>query len=150
PPPSTRGRGFVVATVVAVVLAVLLGSVGVYAFLRPGGVDTAAAPPPPASVAPTNPVSPPSSSAPSSPQPPPQTGQQPGSGGQNSALSADQQAAVAAVSPGLVDIVSTIGYGGQQGAGTGIVLTSDGLVLTNHHVVAGSTSLEVTDIANGK
>ncbi len=31
-----------------------------------------------------------------------------------------------------------------------MVLTSDGLVLTNHHVVAGSTSLKVTDIGNGK
>ena len=65
-------------------------------------------------------------------------------------LTDDQQAAVAAVSPGLVDIVSTIGYDGAQGAGTGVVLTSDGLVLTNHHVVAGSTSLRVTDIGNGK
>ena len=38
----------------------------------------------------------------------------------------------------------------RQGAGTGVVLTADGLVLTNHHVVAGSTSLAVTDIGNGK
>jgi S1-C subfamily serine protease len=57
---------------------------------------------------------------------------------------------VAAVSPGLVDIVSTIGYDGAQGAGTGVVLTSDGIVLTNHHVVAGSTSISVTDVGSGK
>ena len=65
-------------------------------------------------------------------------------------LTDKQKAAVAAVSPGLVDIVSTIGYDGAQGAGTGMVLNSDGLVLTNHHVVAGATSISVTDIGNGQ
>ena len=35
-------------------------------------------------------------------------------------------------------------------AGTGIVLSSDGLVLTNNHVVAGATSISVTDVGNGQ
>ena len=35
-------------------------------------------------------------------------------------------------------------------AGTGIVLSSDGLVLTNNHVVAGATSVSVTDVGNGQ
>ena len=52
--------------------------------------------------------------------------------------------AVAAVAPGLVNIISTVGYDGSEAAGTGVVLTSDGVVLTNHHVVAGSTSLKVS------
>ena len=66
------------------------------------------------------------------------------------ALTEKQKAIVAAVSPGLVNIVSTVGYDGGEGAGTGEVLTSDGLILTNHHVVAGSTSIKVTVISNGK
>jgi len=79
------------------------------------------------------------------------SGQQGSSGSQAAPNLTDQQkAAIAAVSPGLVDIVSTIGYDGAQGAGTGMVLNSDGLVLTNHHVVAGATSISVTDIGNGQ
>jgi S1-C subfamily serine protease len=31
-----------------------------------------------------------------------------------------------------------------------VVLTSDGLILTNNHVVAGATSISVTDVGNGK
>jgi S1-C subfamily serine protease len=56
----------------------------------------------------------------------------------------------AKVDPGLVDVVSTIDYGEGEAAGTGIVLTSSGEVLTNNHVVEGATSIEVTDIGNGK
>ncbi len=56
----------------------------------------------------------------------------------------------AKVDPGLVDVVSTIDYGAAEAAGTGIVLTSSGEVLTNNHVVEGATSIKVTDIGNGK
>jgi S1-C subfamily serine protease len=56
----------------------------------------------------------------------------------------------AKVDPGLVDVVSTLEYGEDEAAGTGIVLTSSGEVLTNNHVVEGATSIEVTDIGNGK
>jgi S1-C subfamily serine protease len=56
----------------------------------------------------------------------------------------------AKVDPGLVDVVSTIDYGEGEAAGTGIVLTSSGEVLTNNHVVEGATSIKVTDIGNGK
>jgi S1-C subfamily serine protease len=72
------------------------------------------------------------------------------SGSQPSQGTAQRNPAAAAVTPGLVDIVSTIGFDGREGAGTGIILSSDGLVLTNHHVVAGSTSLTVTAVATGK
>ena len=41
---------------------------------------------------------------------------------------------------GLVRIVSTMGFDGGAGVGTGMVLTSDGEVVTNHHVVEGATS----------
>jgi S1-C subfamily serine protease len=53
------------------------------------------------------------------------------------------------VAPGLVDVVTTLGYEGGQAAGTGIVLTSSGEVLTNNHVIDGATNIQVTDIGNG-
>lgn len=51
---------------------------------------------------------------------------------------------------GVVDIVATENFGQGEAAGTGIILTSNGRVLTNNHVVEGSTSLEVTDLSTGK
>jgi S1-C subfamily serine protease len=44
-----------------------------------------------------------------------------------------------AVDPAIVDIYSTVGNG--EAAGTGMVLTSDGLVLTNNHVIADGTDI---------
>jgi S1-C subfamily serine protease len=52
--------------------------------------------------------------------------------------------------PGLVDVISTLGYQHGTAEGTGMVLTSNGEVLTNNHVVAGATSIQVRDIGNGK
>ena len=54
------------------------------------------------------------------------------------------------VDPALVDIVSTEGDQGAVAAGTGIVLTSNGTVLTNNHVIRGATSIKVTDVGNGR
>ena len=54
------------------------------------------------------------------------------------------------VDPALVDIVTTMGAQGASAAGTGIVLTSDGEVLTNNHVIRGATSIKVTDVGNGR
>jgi S1-C subfamily serine protease len=45
--------------------------------------------------------------------------------------------------PAIVDVVTTLGYQNGQAAGTGIVLTSNGEVLTNHHVVQGATTISV-------
>jgi S1-C subfamily serine protease len=64
----------------------------------------------------------------------------------------DAQTVAAKVSPGLVDVntvVATLGQGGEA-AGTGMVLTSAGLVLTNNHVVQGSTSIRVTIPSSGR
>ena len=51
------------------------------------------------------------------------------------------------VDPGLVDITTT--FAGQTGTaeGTGMILTSNGLVLTNNHVVEDAATLSVRDIA---
>ncbi len=79
-----------------------------------------------------------------------------GSGGSSSGSNeaagapADVPAIAAKVSPALVDVNVTFNYQDAGGAGTGIVLTSDGLVLTNNHVVDEATKISVTDVGNGK
>jgi S1-C subfamily serine protease len=71
------------------------------------------------------------------------------SGGSGS--SALSPAAVAGkVDPGLVDIMTTLGYQRGAAAGTGMVLTPDGEVLTNNHVIAGATAILARDIGNGR
>jgi S1-C subfamily serine protease len=59
-------------------------------------------------------------------------------------------AAVQRSEAALVDINTSIDGGSEGGAGTGVVLTSDGVVLTNNHVVDGATSISVTDLGNGQ
>ena len=49
-----------------------------------------------------------------------------------------------------MDINTTLGYAQEQAAGTGIVLTSSGEILTNNHVIDGATTISVTDVGNGK
>ena len=66
----------------------------------------------------------------------------------STALSTSQIAS--RIDPGLVDIVSTLGYQSAEAAGTGMVVTSSGEVLTNNHVIDGATSIKVTDIGNGR
>jgi S1-C subfamily serine protease len=56
---------------------------------------------------------------------------------------------VAKVSPALVHINVRLGQR-AEGAGTGIVLSSSGEVLTNNHVISGATSISVTDVGNGQ
>jgi S1-C subfamily serine protease len=51
---------------------------------------------------------------------------------------------------GIVTIVSTLQYQNAQSAGTGMILTSNGEVLTNNHVVNGATSIVVTVASTGK
>ena len=54
------------------------------------------------------------------------------------------------VDPAIVDVTSTLGYQQATAKGTGIVLTSNGEILTNNHVINGATAISVTDIGNGK
>jgi S1-C subfamily serine protease len=49
-----------------------------------------------------------------------------------------------------VDIDTTLSYQGEEAAGTGMVLTSTGEILTNNHVIDGETAIRVTDLGNGK
>jgi S1-C subfamily serine protease len=62
----------------------------------------------------------------------------------------DVSAIAAKVDQAVVDINVTLNYQDAEGAGTGIVLTSNGEVLTNNHVVDGATKISVTDVGNGR
>jgi S1-C subfamily serine protease len=57
---------------------------------------------------------------------------------------------IAKVSPGLVLINTTLQYNSEAAAGTGMVINADGLVLTNNHVIRGSTRITATVVATGK
>jgi len=58
--------------------------------------------------------------------------------------------ATAAQEIGVVDVTTVLGYSGAEAAGTGMVLTSGGEILTNNHVVEGSTSISVTVVTTGQ
>jgi len=51
---------------------------------------------------------------------------------------------------GVVDIDTVLSYAGAEAAGTGLVLTSTGEILTNNHVVVGSTGIVVTIVSSGR
>lgn len=62
----------------------------------------------------------------------------------------DSEPATDSESTGVVLINTTVGDGTAQGAGTGLAITGDGIVVTNHHVVEGATSITVTDPSTGE
>jgi S1-C subfamily serine protease len=62
----------------------------------------------------------------------------------------DSQPATAAQSAGVVLIDTVLPYQNAQAAGTGMVLTADGQVLTNYHVVQGAGTINVTVAATGQ
>jgi S1-C subfamily serine protease len=69
--------------------------------------------------------------------------------GNAAAASGTTDSLAAQVDPGLVDINTTTADIGL-GAGTGMVVTSSGEVITNNHVIDGATRITATDIGNGK
>ncbi|WP_406034460.1 S1C family serine protease [Nocardioides sp. NBC_00163] len=68
----------------------------------------------------------------------------------SSTATVDSEPATEAESAGVVLINTTVGYGTGQGAGTGLTITGDGIVVTNHHVVEGATSITVADPSTGE
>lgn len=63
--------------------------------------------------------------------------------------SLDVQSIAAKIDPGIVNIATNLEDGGEA-AGTGIVLTSSGEVLTNNHVIDGATRVRVEVGITGK
>lgn len=78
-----------------------------------------------------------------------QSGGRRGTFGGPGTASVGATAATAAQKAGVVTIISTLDYSRAEAAGTGIILTSSGRILTNNHVVQGSTSIRVTVQSTG-
>ncbi len=137
PPPARRSRGLAAAIVCLAVAVVLAGTVG---YLL-GNRRTVVALPNGANRSPSNPFG---SGGPFGnlgfPFP------SIGSGG--SPTSTTVPPGVKSEESALVDIDTTM-EGGDSGAGTGIVLSSSGIVLTNNHVIDGATNVSVSDLGNG-
>ena len=49
---------------------------------------------------------------------------------------------------GIVDIYTTLGYENGVAAGTGMIVSSSGEVVTNNHVIRGATSFKVVDVVS--
>ena len=65
-------------------------------------------------------------------------------------LASGERDIVTKVKPGLVLINTALQYNSEAAAGTGMVINADGLVLTNNHVIDGSTTITATVISTGK
>jgi S1-C subfamily serine protease len=65
-------------------------------------------------------------------------------------LTGGDQAIVTKVKPGLVIINTNLQFDSEAAAGTGMVINPNGLVLTNNHVIDGSTKITATVAATGK
>ena len=72
------------------------------------------------------------------------------SGSTSTSTATDAVPASTAQTAGVVTITSDLTYEGATSAGTGVILTSDGMILTNNHVVEGSTSITVTVESTGQ
>ncbi len=134
PPPPHNGRGLpprpaLVALVTAIVVTLLFG-LGAGLVVR---ADRGSRPPDAAALAPSTP---PSTADPS--------------GGGIAVADLDLTAIAAKVDPSVVDIASTLGYQNGAAAGTGMVLTSSGEVLTNNHVIDGATTLSAQVNGEGR
>jgi S1-C subfamily serine protease len=71
-----------------------------------------------------------------------------GTAGGTSSVPAAAASVARKINPGLVDINTETQSG--PAAGTGMVVTSNGEVLTNNHVIKGAESITATDIGNGR
>ncbi len=72
-------------------------------------------------------------------------------GSDTGGLTTSQAQAIAnRVEPGVVDISSNLGYAGDTGQATGMVISSSGLVLTNNHVIEDTTGLTATLVSDGR
>lgn len=78
------------------------------------------------------------------------SGQLPGRLGGGTGIPQSVGLATATQQKGVVTIVSVLKYQNAESAGTGMILTADGEILTNNHVVNGATSITVTVASTGQ
>jgi S1-C subfamily serine protease len=64
--------------------------------------------------------------------------------------SAGESGVVSKIEPGLVIINTALQYNSERAAGTGMVITSGGLVLTNNHVIEDATQITATVVSTGR
>ena len=152
-PPPRRRRSVLLATVIIVIALVLAAMAGavftrtVWSTLsgNPSGTSSTGG------AGPSETGAQPNTDAGSSDSTPGDSGNGSDNGsGSGSGTIADPSKIAAAIAPTIVDVNTVLGLQNAQAAGTGIVLTSTGEVLTNNHVIAGSTSITVTDVGNGR
>jgi S1-C subfamily serine protease len=63
---------------------------------------------------------------------------------------ADQSATTSKLDVGVVDIDTKLGFQSARAAGTGMIITPSGLVLTNTHVINDATTINVTVVTTGR
>jgi S1-C subfamily serine protease len=66
------------------------------------------------------------------------------------ALPGDPAPTAASAEQGMVQINTIVEYQGVMGFGAGVVLSPDGIVLTNNHVVAGADTINATNVGTGQ
>jgi len=150
PPRRTGAAYLVVAVVLALVVLVVALSYAVVGGLphRPIATSTPPSPAPSASSAPSD-----AAPSPAAPVvvPPVPSAAAPSPQAPASSPSALTAAAIAAlVDPSVVDVNSILGFQGGTAAGTGMVLTSTGAILTNNHVIDGATRISVQIAGAGR
>jgi S1-C subfamily serine protease len=67
-----------------------------------------------------------------------------------SGMTPQVQRVARSIDPALVDINVDLAYQDAEAAGTGIVLGSHGLILTNNHVIREETGIQVVDLGNNR
>jgi S1-C subfamily serine protease len=151
PPPASKKRtGVVVGLASVVVAAAVLAGAGVGHAVWPSDTSSsAAAPAPNSSGSPGGGFSPFGNGS-SGEGLSPFGGSSTGNSSTGAGAPSNITAIAAKVSPALVDINTNLSYRNEQAAGTGMVLTANGLILTNNHVIDGATSISVTDVGNSK
>jgi S1-C subfamily serine protease len=78
-------------------------------------------------------------------------GQNPQGGGTSTGTGPlNAQSLSAKVDPGVVDVTSQLKYNDATAEGTGIIISPNGLVLTNNHVIDEATSITAQLVVSGK
>jgi len=146
-----QARGLRSAAAVLVVAAAVAAGAGISRVVWPGGLQPSTAAPAPSGA---GGATSPSTTLPGGYGYSPFGGSTGGVGSPSTSEGAggpsDVSAIASKVDPALVDVNVAFNYQDAEGAGTGIVLTSNGLVLTNNHVINEATKISATDVGNGK